>query len=232
MNKSIFLSDLHLGSTFNKSEKLFKLLESIEVQNIFLIGDIIHASTNKEHPDIVRFITLLDSKSWNIFYISGNHEDDKKNPTLSLSFEENLFPIESYIYSNTKERVYLEHGHSFHKKDKFNIFLETFFLYLRFKLFKRKRVKKDKKIANSSETRTIYYRFIKPLVKKIFKSSFEKYMVSLAKRDSCSVVICGHIHAPNDAVVKNIRYLNCGDWVENSSFIIENMNGEFSLKFS
>jgi len=59
MHKSIFISDTHLGSLHNNSKKLFNLLENIETEQLFLVGDIINNYASKEHPDIVKFIELI-----------------------------------------------------------------------------------------------------------------------------------------------------------------------------
>ena len=45
---------------------------------------------------------------------------------------------------------------------------------------------------------------------------------------NCKGVICGHIHKPEDKHNDKIHYLNCGDWIENNSYIIYN-DGKFKL---
>jgi UDP-2,3-diacylglucosamine pyrophosphatase LpxH len=61
-----------------------------------------------------------------------------------------------------------------------------------------------------------------------FITSFEKQLVYQAKRRYCHTVICGHIHTPADKMIDGVRYLNCGDWVENTSYIIYD-KGKFEL---
>lgn len=64
-------------------------------------------------------------------------------------------------------------------------------------------------------------KFLKDNVKAAvsFMVDFENEMVRQAKKRNCHTVVCGHIHTPNDKVVDDVRYLNCGDWVETCSFI-------------
>lgn len=46
-------------------------------------------------------------------------------------------------------------------------------------------------------------------------SGFESDIAEFAKSKKCNGIICGHIHHPEDKILKNgIRYLNSGDWVE------------------
>ena len=65
-------------------------------------------------------------------------------------------------------------------------------------------------------------------------TNFEDQLAYQAKQRGCEGVIAGHIHTPVDRIVKigddEIRYLNCGDWVENNSYIIYN-NGKFTIKY-
>lgn len=39
--KSLFISDLHLNTSFCQSDKLLRLLKEYEYENLFLLGDII-----------------------------------------------------------------------------------------------------------------------------------------------------------------------------------------------
>jgi len=227
MYKSIFISDIHLGSSHSKSKHLFELLEKVESEKIFLVGDIINASAPKEHPDVVKFITLLHSKPWKIIYIKGNHEEDRvKFPPVSLSFDKELFPIENYIYNNGKQEIYIEHGHRFHESNIINIMLKKIAIYLRFR--KGTKIAKRKK----SKRKSLYNKVMKPLAQKILIFSFQSYMVSRSKKNGCNVAICGHFHVPQEKNIKNIHYLNCGDWIENQSYIIEDMSGNFSVIYS
>ena len=222
MYKSIFISDIHLGSPYSKSRELFSVLENIESEKIFLIGDIINASTPYNHPDVVKFITLINAKDWKIIYIEGNHEEDRVNfPPVSLSFKKALFPKKNYIYNN----IYIEHGHSFHKKNLFNIWLNRFAIYLKSKIVKAEKRDNRERV----EKRSRYHSIVKPLAQKILIYSFQSYMVSCAKKNGCKMVICGHFHTPQNKIIKGIDYLNCGDWIENKSLIVEDMDGKFSL---
>ena len=65
-----------------------------------------------------------------------------------------------------------------------------------------------------------------------FITNFEKQLAYQAILRNCKGVICGHIHTPEDKnlYIKDVEvhYLNCGDWIENNSYIIYN-DGEFIL---
>ena len=69
-------------------------------------------------------------------------------------------------------------------------------------------------------------KFLKDKVKEAVKfiTSFEEEIVRQGIKHNCSTVMCGHIHHPEDKLIGDVRYLNCGDWIENNSYIIYNEN--------
>ena len=63
---------------------------------------------------------------------------------------------------------------------------------------------------------------------------FENQLSFQAKQRNCVGVICGHIHTPviKDVVIgdKVIQYINCGDWIENNSYIVYN-DEKFKIEY-
>lgn len=49
------------------------------------------------------------------------------------------------------------------------------------------------------------------------------------KSKGCKIVVCGHIHVPNQSVYKGIEYFNSGDWVENFSSLVLTKENEWKL---
>jgi UDP-2,3-diacylglucosamine pyrophosphatase LpxH len=45
-------------------------------------------------------------------------------------------------------------------------------------------------------------------------------------------VICGHIHSAAIKDVGGMTYINCGDWVDSCTAIVEHMNGRMELLHS
>ena len=63
-----------------------------------------------------------------------------------------------------------------------------------------------------------------------FIIQYEMELVRQAKKNNCLNVISGHIHYPEDKIIDGVRYLNCGDWIENNSYIVFD-KGQFKIKF-
>ena len=62
-----------------------------------------------------------------------------------------------------------------------------------------------------------------------FIGAFEEAVATEARRAGVDGVICGHIHHPADRRFAGIHYLNCGDWVESCTAIIETHAGELRV---
>jgi UDP-2,3-diacylglucosamine pyrophosphatase LpxH len=59
--------------------------------------------------------------------------------------------------------------------------------------------------------------------------AFEHTLAAEARRHNVDGVICGHIH---HAVIHDdygIRYMNCGDWVESCTALVEHEDGRFEI---
>ena len=80
--KSIFISDIHLGSYPCKADMLLSFLKENECENLFLIGDIIDGWRlqskfywPQKHTDVLRKFLNLSHKNVNIIWITGNHDE-------------------------------------------------------------------------------------------------------------------------------------------------------------
>jgi len=62
-----------------------------------------------------------------------------------------------------------------------------------------------------------------------FINDFENVVVDYAKLHKYDAVIAGHIHTPADKLIKGVRYVNCGDWVESMTAVLIKENGNIEL---
>ena len=80
--KSVFISDVHLGTRGSKAELLLNFLRDIECDNLFLVGDIFDGWRlkknwywNQEHSTVIQKILRISRKGTKIIYIPGNHDE-------------------------------------------------------------------------------------------------------------------------------------------------------------
>ena len=59
--------------------------------------------------------------------------------------------------------------------------------------------------------------------------AFEKTLAAEARRHGADGVICGHIHYATIRDEHGIRYMNCGDWVESCTALVEHEDGRFEI---
>ena len=57
----------------------------------------------------------------------------------------------------------------------------------------------------------------------------EKRISDAASKRKMDGVICGHIHHAESRKIGKVDYLNCGDWVESCTALVENINGDMQL---
>jgi UDP-2,3-diacylglucosamine pyrophosphatase LpxH len=58
---------------------------------------------------------------------------------------------------------------------------------------------------------------------------FEEAVVTAARREGVDGVICGHIHRAEISTMDGIAYMNCGDWVESCTALMEHHDGRIEL---
>jgi UDP-2,3-diacylglucosamine pyrophosphatase LpxH len=59
--------------------------------------------------------------------------------------------------------------------------------------------------------------------------AFERTLAAEARRCDTEGVICGHIHFATMRDEHGIRYINCGDWVESCTAVVEHEDGRFEI---
>jgi UDP-2,3-diacylglucosamine pyrophosphatase LpxH len=60
-------------------------------------------------------------------------------------------------------------------------------------------------------------------------AQYRRNLLREAHAYRCDGVICGHIHHAGAEVADGLLYVNCGDWVDSCSAVVENAEGELAL---
>lgn len=236
--KSIFISDLHLGTRFSQAEKFINFLKENDCENLFLVGDIIDGWAIKRkfiwpqaHSDVIQKVLKLARKGTKVTLITGNH-DDFLRPFLPIILGNNLEICNELVYKAiNKKQYYISHGDFFDSITMTKRWLAILgdyaydiILYVNHILNKVKSFFKIKSKWSLSK-------YVKDNVKSSlsFISDFENVLATHVKRKGHDGIICGHIHKAEHRYIKGIEYLNCGDWVESCTAIVETYEGEFKI---
>jgi len=209
----------------------------MSLKNFFLVGDIIDGWSLKrkwrwpqEHSDIIQKILRTSRKGTKVVYVLGNH-DEFMRPFLPIYLGDNINIVDSYDYVGIDGKKYwVIHGDFFDSitmtKKWLAVLGDRGYQLL---LSLNRPLNKIRKIFNKDHWSLAA--FVKQSVKKslMYIGNYEEVVSSQAKKKKYDGVICGHIHHAQDKDFKGIRYLNCGDWVESCTAVVEDFDGNFKV---
>lgn len=236
--RSIFISDIHLGTKFSKAEQLLEFFKEYESQNLFLVGDIIDGwaikrkfNWHQSHSDVIQKILRKSRKGTNVFFIAGNH-DEFLRPFLPILLGDRLRIENEFVYKALNGKKYLvTHGDFFDSITMTKRWLAVlgdygydFLLHLNSTINFARRLFGIKKYWSISK-------YAKDNIKSSisFICDFESILVNHIKHRKYDGVICGHIHKADLKEIDGVSYLNCGDWVESCTAIVETMDGQWKI---
>lgn len=230
--RAMFLSDLHLGSKACQADMLLLFLKGVRCNRIYLVGDIIDIWAIKRryfcwpdsYSDVISALLQKKREGVEIFFITGNHD--------GLLRKFGTFP-ESMTHHGANGKKYLVmHGDQFDKiiaSRTGHIWTwlgnHGYSMLLRGNVW----VNKVRKFFG------LGYWSLADAVKRNLKvslsfiSNFKEEAVTCAKNGGFDGVICGHIHSPSVSEHDGVTYMNCGDWVDSCTAIVETFGGEFKL---
>ena len=218
--EALFISDVHLGSKGSNAEQALNVLKQYQPEYLFLVGDIVDGWLLKRkfrwpqsHTNVIRKIMSYSKNGTKVIYLPGNH-DEFAREYLDLNFG-NIEIHNEYIWNNT----YITHG------DLYDGVVKLKWLGILGSIGYDFAISIDRRLKKLGYKRSLS-KFLKDKVKEAVKfiTSFEDELCRQAIKHNCKTVMCGHIHHPEDKLIGDVRYLNCGDWIENNSYIIYNEN--------
>jgi len=237
--RSIFISDVHLGTRDCKAEQLNNFLKHNSCDTLYLVGDIIDAwkiQQNKwrwkqSHTNVVRRVLGHAKRGTRVVFIAGNH-DEFLRPMIPYGFSFGLVEIHNQIeHIGADGRHYLVvHGDLFDGITR----LAPWIAFLGDRAY-------DIILSLNSKFNWIRHRFgfgyfslsqyLKARVKKAvdFIFHFERNLATYCKKRGFDGVICGHIHHAEIKLIDGIIYMNDGDWVESCTALVEHHNGHWEI---
>jgi len=235
--RSLFLSDIHLGSKDAKTSEVVDMLKRVTCARIYLNGDIIDGWALKRgekwenrHTKVVRvLLKKMEKEGTQIIYLRGNHDDIlERFMPMDLG---NLRIKKEHIHETLDGKKYLVlHGDGFDSvatKHKwlakigavgYDTLLNVNRLYNKYRSWRGKEYYSLSKVVKAK---------VKSAVS--FIDKFQEQLQDYAEKRGCDGVICGHIHTPANEQYGETHYLNSGDWVETMSCIMEFPDGRMEV---
>lgn len=234
--RTLFLSDMHLGTRGCQADRILDFLRYHDADVIYLVGDIVDGWQLKgswywpqTHNDVVQKLLRKARKGARLVYIPGNHDEFLRD-YYGTHFG-GIEVVETAMHEGADGRNYLiVHGDHFdlivtHARwlallgDKAYDFAIT-----ANRLFNTTRRRLGFPYWSLSQWAKLK---VKNAVNYI--GNFEKTLVEEAHRHKADGVVCGHIHHAAIHDDFGVRYINCGDWVESCTAVVEHFDGRFEV---
>jgi len=234
--RSIWISDVHLGTRGCKAEFLLDFLRHTESEYLYLVGDIVDGWRLKKswywaqsHNDVIQKILRKARKGTKVIYIPGNHDEMLRDYT-GLQFGGVMVESEAIHMTADGRRMLVIHGDAFDGVVRYARWLAllgdwAYDLML--------------KINNyyNHARRHLGYpywslsAYLKSRVKNAvqFVGDYANAITAEARARKVDGIICGHIHQAEMRDMNGVLYCNDGDWVESCTALVEHFDGSLEI---
>jgi UDP-2,3-diacylglucosamine pyrophosphatase LpxH len=234
--RTIWLSDIHLGTRGCKAEYLIDFLRHNYAATLYLVGDIVDGWRLKKswywpqaHNDVVQKLLRMVRKGSRVIYVPGNHDEWLRDYTL-LHFGGVEVLDEAVHVTADGRRLLVIHGDAYdtvvkHAKSLAslvdNAYTAALYINRHFNLIRRV-------LGYNYWSLSAYLKLrVKNAVQYI--ASFAEALSDEARRRGFDGVVCGHIHHAEIRDVGGVLYCNDGDWVESCTALVEHFDGRLEI---
>ena len=235
-HRTMFISDVHLGTRGCKAELLTDFLVHNSCETLYLVGDIIDGWQlkrrwywNDAHTEVVRAILAKADGGTKVIYIPGNH-DEFMRAYCGRSIAGIEVMAEAVHRTAAGKRFLVLHG------DKFDgvIACAKWLAHIGDAAYSLALALNDRLHGLRRALGLPYWSlsaYLKSKVKKAveYVSRFEETVARASLPLEVDGVLCGHIHQAEMRRIGNILYLNDGDWVESCTALVEDANGNMEI---
>jgi UDP-2,3-diacylglucosamine pyrophosphatase LpxH len=234
--RSVWISDIHLGTPGCQAQALLEFLKRVECDTLFLVGDIIDGWQLRRswywpqaHNDVVQKLLRKARKGTRVIFVPGNH-DEFARKYLGHSFG-GIEVAEDWIHETADGRkLWITHGDYFDAVIQCARWLaimgdHAYEFMLRLNHY-----------LNSLRARLglPYWslsKFLKLKVKRAvaYVNDFEDAVAREARKLGVQGVVCGHIHHAEMRWIDDVLYCNDGDWVESLTALVEQEDGSLAV---
>lgn len=234
--RSIWISDLHLGTPGCQAVMLLDFLRHTDSLFLYLVGDIVDGWQlqrrwywHQSHNDVVQKILRKARKGTQVTYIPGNHDESARH-FLDLAFGGIQIRQEAIHVTAQGKKLLVIHGDLFDGVVQCARWLA--FLGDRLYAFTL-RLNRWFNLARARLGLPYWSlaQYLKHRVKNAvsYITDFEHALAEEAKRRGLDGIVCGHIHRAEIRMIDEVIYCNDGDWVESLTALVETHAGELRI---
>lgn len=234
--RTIWISDVHLGTRGCNAAMLVDFLDSVDSETLYLVGDILDGWRMKRrwywpaaHNDIVWRVLKRAKRGCRIVYIPGNH-DEMFRQFAGLNFGGVEIRRRAIHDTADGRRLLVLHGDEFDAVVLAHRWL-AFLGDAAYEWLMRANI-----AVNFVRQRLgmPYWSLSKHAKHKVknaveFISRYEELVAHEARKRGVDGVVCGHIHTAEHRRIDGIDYYNDGDWVEGCTALVEHSDGRMEI---
>lgn len=235
--RSIFLSDIHLGTRGCQAERLLDFLRHHESDHLYLVGDIVDfwAMSRGIHwtaaqNTVVQKVLRRARKGTRVVFVPGNH-DEALREYVGTTFGDIRVETDWVHETADGRRFLLVHGDEYDQVTRHHRWVAVLGDVAYNALVRLNnglsRVRRRLGVAGYWSLAGYAKRKVKTAVNFIF--DFEDSVIRGARERGVDGVICGHIHWATIRDIDGLTYVNCGDWVDSCTAIVEHHDGRLEL---
>ncbi len=234
--RTIWISDLHLGTPGCQAQALVDFLRITSCEQLYLVGDIIDGWQLRRqwywpqaHNDVVQKLLRKARKGTRVVFIPGNHDE------FARRFIGNVFggiEVHDEAVHTTADgrKLWIIHG------DRFDGVIQCarWLAHVGDHLYGI--ALKLNHWLNSLRARMGFgywslSKYLKLKVKRAvsYIDDFEVAVSREARSRGLDGVVCGHIHHAELRTIEGILYANDGDWVESLTALVEHADGRLEI---
>ena len=234
--RTLWISDLHLGTPGCQAHALLDFLKRTESDTLFLVGDIIDGWQLRRnwywpqaHNDVVQKLLRKARKGTKVIFVPGNHDE------FARAFVDHNFGgvdvVDEWIHETADGRkLWVMHGDLFDGV----IQCAKWLAHVGDSLYEF--TLKLNRHLNSLRARLglPYWSLSKYLKLKVkravsYVGDFEAAVAREARKRGVHGVVCGHIHHAELREIGGVLYANDGDWVESLTALAEHADGRLEI---
>ncbi|HBR96243.1 MAG TPA: UDP-2,3-diacylglucosamine hydrolase [Gammaproteobacteria bacterium] len=234
--RSIFISDVHLGTRHSKAEYLLDFLRTTESEYLYLVGDIfdIWQMQKRVHwtdaqNAVLNEIFRKANSGTKVVYIPGNH-DAWFRDFAGSSYRGVEVRLNAEHITADNRRFFISHGDEFDTLVRHNKILLLIGDHAYNWLLKLNRVISKLRLLFGKPYWSLSA-WLKTRVNNAnqYIDKFEAVAAHHANKQGYDGYVCGHIHKSGIRKIDGVLYCNDGDWVEHCSALTEDANGWIQL---
>ena len=234
--RTVWISDIHLGTRGCNAAMLVDFLRSFEAETIYLVGDIVDGWRLRKgwywpdaHNEVVRRLLKMAHNGTRVVLVAGNH-DEMFRDYAGMSFGGIELALEAEHVTADGRRLLVIHGDSF----------DSVVLYARWLAFLGDKayelLLRFNSVFNTARRwmNLPYWSLSAHLKRKVknavqYVCSFEEALAHEAASRGFAGIVCGHIHCAEIRQIGDITYYNDGDWVESCTALVEDRAGAMRI---